>query len=112
MPLTLWLLLIQLRHALASLSDPVAGEQDFTRVVAGFGFPAAVLLDLQGEVLHVAPAKEIPLKHHLTKRYPYLAIAVRQGTPVVSAVLSSIAGSVPVINFAVPFDTVRGTHGG
>ncbi|WP_328472989.1 sensor histidine kinase [Actinoplanes sp. NBC_00393] len=98
----------QRTQAVAYLSGPAISAPDFTRLATGLGFPAAVLLDSRGRTLQVAPAGAYPAGTDLTSRYPHLADAVRQGVPTVSPVLDSIAQAVPVVNFAVPFDTGTG----
>ncbi|GIM90011.1 sensor histidine kinase [Paractinoplanes toevensis] len=98
---------LQQRQASAFLSDPAVRQDVFDRVVRGFGFPAAVLLDDRGRVLRVFPAGGLPVGTDLTGRYPHLAQAVRLGEPAVSSVTPSVAG-ISVINFAAPFDTPAG----
>jgi PAS domain S-box-containing protein len=95
-------------QAAAFLTDPVVSERDFARSVDGFGYPAALLLDSAGRALHVAPADPSVLGRDLTVRYAHLRTAVVEGEPAVSVVVPSAARGVPVVGFAVPFDTVRG----
>jgi PAS domain S-box-containing protein len=90
------------------LTDTVVDERDFLRSVAGFGYPAAVLLDAHGRVLQVAPPNPSVRGVDLTGRYPHLRTAVREGRPAVSPVVPSAAKGVPVVGFAVPFDTTSG----
>jgi signal transduction histidine kinase len=94
--------------ARAFLADPVVTKRDFTRSVTGFGYPAAVLLDDRGRVLHVAPDNPAVVGTDLTGRYAHLRTAVTQGRPAVSVVVPSAARGMPVVAFAVPFDTVSG----
>ena len=101
----------QLAHeraqALASLSDPVVGADDFEQVVAGFGFPSAVLLDSRGRVLRAFPADPAAIGRDQAARYPHLRAAL-QGEPVVSQVYTDPALNAPVAAFAVPYETSSG----
>jgi PAS domain S-box-containing protein len=84
------------------------GEQRLREVSAPFGYTAVVLLDDHGRLLQVVPARPGMLGADLSARYEHLRIAVRQGVPAVSRVVPSAAEGVPVVAFAVPFDTPRG----
>jgi PAS domain S-box-containing protein len=95
-------------QATAFLSAPLVDEQEFARTVAGFGYPAAVLLDDQGRVLRAAPPDPSITGQDLTGRYEHLRTAVAQGQPAVSPVVASAVLGVPVVAFAVPFDTGSG----
>jgi PAS domain S-box-containing protein len=90
------------------LADQVVAKQDFTRSVAGFGYPAAVLLDDRGRVIYVAPDNPAVVGTDLTGHYAHLRTAVMDGQPAVSAVVPSAARGVPVVAFAVPFNTTSG----
>jgi PAS domain S-box-containing protein len=90
------------------LADPVVAQRDFARSVAGFGYPAAVLLDSQGRLLQAVPADPAQTGRDLTGAYAHLRTAARQGRPAVSAVVASAVRREPVVAFAVPFDTGSG----
>ncbi|MGK5682925.1 ATP-binding protein [Actinoplanes sp. URMC 104] len=94
-------------QARASLADPVVRARDFERAVAGFGYPAAVLLDARGRVLQVVPADPSVIGKDISGRYAHLRTAL-DGTPAVSGVVDSAAEGIPVVAFAVPFDTAQG----
>ncbi|MEV7627779.1 sensor histidine kinase [Actinoplanes sp. NPDC089786] len=94
--------------ALAVLTGPAVSRHDFNRMVSGFGYPAAVLLDESGRVLHVAPDNPAIDGTDLTDRYAHLRTAVKQRRPAVSTVVPSAARGTPVVAFAVPFDTASG----
>ncbi|MCA2211672.1 sensor histidine kinase [Jidongwangia harbinensis] len=95
-------------QAEAFLTDPVVQERDFARSVSGFGYPAAVLLDSAGRALHVTPTDPAVIGRDLTLRYAHLRTAVVEGEPAVSVVVPSAARGVPVVAFAVPFETASG----
>ncbi|HKT04654.1 MAG TPA: hypothetical protein VJT31_34490, partial [Rugosimonospora sp.] len=94
--------------AAALLTDPVVGEREFTRTVAGFGYPAAVLLDGRGRAMQVAPANPALIGTDLASRYAHLRTALVEGRPAVSGVVPSAARGVPVVAFAVPFTSTAG----
>ncbi|MCY1143229.1 PAS domain S-box protein [Actinoplanes sp. Pm04-4] len=94
-------------QAQASLSDPVVSRRDFERAVAGFGYPAAVLLDDKGRALHVMPDDPTSVGQNLAGRYEHLKAALA-GRPSVSEVVDSVARGTPVVAFAVPFETSSG----
>ena len=99
----------QRTQASAFLTDDVVTARDFTRTVGGFDYPAAVLLDSQGRVLQVAPADPTVVgRYNADDRYPHLRTAVTENRPAVSPVVPSAARGVPVVGFAVPFDTPSG----
>jgi len=79
----------------------------FDDEVAAFGFQAAVLLDHDGRALAVAPHAPAVIGQQLSSRYPHLAAAVA-GHRAVSPVVASAARGLPVVAFAVPFDTSSG----
>jgi diguanylate cyclase (GGDEF)-like protein len=77
------------------------------RAADAIGVSAAVLLDGDGRVLQVLPAKPALLGRIITGKYRHLASAVA-GSAAVSNVVSSAARGVPVVGFAEPFFTVAG----
>jgi PAS domain S-box-containing protein len=95
-------------QAEAFLADPVVAGPDFSRSVAGFGYSSAVLLDARGQVLQVLPANPALIGTELAGRYAHLSIAMVEDRPAVSSVVPSAARGVPVVAFAVPFDTTSG----
>ncbi|MFC7529804.1 PAS domain S-box protein [Actinoplanes sp. GCM10030250] len=95
-------------QAEAFLTEPVVDERDFLRSVNAFGYPAALLLDEQGVVLHVAPTNPGLVGRRLADNYPHLRVAAVEGRPAVSPVVPSAAEGVPVVGFAVPFQTPQG----
>ncbi|MDI6102178.1 PAS domain S-box protein [Actinoplanes sp. NEAU-A12] len=98
----------QRTQAAAFLSDDFVSARDFTRTVGGFGYPAAVLLDSEGRVLQVIPPNPALGGQVITDRYPHLRSAVTDGRPAVSPVVPSASRGLPVVGFAVPFDTPSG----
>jgi hypothetical protein len=68
-------------QARAFLTEPTVAAGDFTRSVAGFGYPAAVLLDERGRVLQSVPADPALVGRDLTARYAHLRAAVVDGKP-------------------------------
>ncbi|GIE35831.1 hypothetical protein Ait01nite_088760 [Actinoplanes italicus] len=95
-------------QAMAFLTDEVVSQRDFTRSVGGFGYPAAVLLDSEGRLLRVIPSNPALLGEPLADRYPHLWTAVHDLRPAVSPVVASAARGLPVVAFAVPFETPYG----
>jgi PAS domain S-box-containing protein len=95
-------------QATTSLADPSVDAREFARAVAGFDYPAAVLLDARGRALHVAPADRSMIGTDLAARYAHLRTAVQQGEPAVSVVVQSAVRGQPVVAFAVPFQTSSG----
>jgi PAS domain S-box-containing protein len=79
----------------------------FGRAVEALGVPAAVLVDAQGRLLQVAPAEPQRLGADMTS-YPHIRRALLTGEPSVSPVVLSAARGVPVVGFAVPFQTRSG----
>src|SRR5687767_9467100 len=82
-------------------------EEEYQELVATFGFQAAVLLDAQGRVLAVTPPKPSLIGTPIAGQYAHLAAAV-DGRVGVSQVVPSAAAGVPVLAFAVPYDTPAG----
>ena len=95
-------------QARAFLSAKTVDEADFRRSVATFGYPAAVLVDDRGRVLHVEPPNPSLIGKSLLDRYPHLRTAVRTGAATVSAVVPSASRRVPVTAFAMPYETPYG----
>ncbi|MEU8817360.1 PAS domain S-box protein [Actinoplanes sp. NPDC048796] len=95
-------------QARASLSDPVVDERDFARATAGFGYPAAVLLDSKGRALQVVPHDATIVGKDLASRYGHLWTALHEGRAAVSPVVSSVVRGLPVVAFAVPYQTTSG----
>ena len=89
------------------LADAPVEENAFQRAVADGGYEAAVLLDAQGRLLRVAPAKPALLGNDMTAKYEHLRGAVT-GRVTVSKVVPSAALGMPVVAFAVPFTTAGG----
>ena len=80
---------------------------EFALVSRTFGFDAAVLLDEEGRVLHVLPAKPELIGKRLDGKYAHLRAAVA-GRPAVSGVVPSAARAKPIVALAVPFETPFG----
>jgi PAS domain S-box-containing protein len=91
-----------------SLSGPSVGPQRLREVSVPFGYTAALLLDQRGRLLQGNPSRPELIGTDLTGRYEHLAVAVRLGVPAVSRVVRSATLGVPVVGFAVPFDTAQG----
>ncbi|MEV0900236.1 PAS domain S-box protein [Actinoplanes sp. NPDC049802] len=95
-------------QASAFLTGDVVTDEDFTRSVGGFGYPAAVLLDARGRVLRIIPHNAAVVGTAIHERYPHLRTAVLENRPAVSPVVSSAARGIPVVAFAVPFESPSG----
>jgi diguanylate cyclase (GGDEF)-like protein len=95
------------RVAERELAGSQVSGRDFGRVVALFGYEAAVMLDGRGRVLHVAPENPELLGVDLRAKYAHLHSAVR-GVPAVSPVVPSAAEGIPVVAFAVPYGSGAG----
>ena len=95
--------------ALLAGADPT--EDQFELVAAALGYPAAVLLDSQGRVLQAVPAPVPPaptlIGQDLSAKYDHLRRAVA-GQPAISTVVPSAALGVPIVAFAMPFDSPAG----
>ena len=91
----------------ASIANLAAGTDRFGVVVSTFGFSAAVLLDSDGRMLAVHPAKPALLGKQTAANYPHLTAAVA-GRRAISPVVPAAATGEPVVGFAVPFDTPSG----
>ncbi len=90
------------------LTAPTVDEVQFQQVTTAFGYKAAVLLDGQGRLLRVAPANPGLVGQDMTDRYAHLHQAVHANSPAVSRVVPSAARGVPVVAFAVPYETPQG----
>ncbi|MDP1806718.1 MAG: cache domain-containing protein, partial [Acidimicrobiales bacterium] len=99
------------RHEAQQITAFLAGgdptEEQFRRVTASLGYPAAVLLDGDGRVIHVAPPAPALIGQDLTTRYEHLRLAVA-GQAAISTVVPSAALEVPIVAFAMPYDTEAG----
>ncbi|MET3422279.1 PAS domain S-box-containing protein [Actinoplanes tereljensis] len=94
-------------QAETALTDPVVSAREFTRLVGGLGYPAAALLDSRGRVIQNYPAEPSLVGQDLSARYDYLRTAL-QGQTAVSQVVRSATRGVPMVGFAVPFETTSG----
>ncbi|SHM56729.1 PAS domain S-box-containing protein [Cryptosporangium aurantiacum] len=90
------------------LAAKTVAAADFRRSVATFGYPAAVLIDGNGRLLHVEPPNPALIGTNMIAKYAHLRTAVLTGVPAVSAVVPSAAEKVPVTGFAMPYDTPYG----
>ena len=75
-----------------------------TNTSGALGVSAAILLDRDGRVLEVLPAKPALVGTIIIGRYPHLRAAVA-GRAAVSNVVSSAVRGDPVVAFAAPFET-------
>jgi diguanylate cyclase (GGDEF)-like protein len=94
-------------HAALFLSAPVVSAAGFALASSAFGFDAAVLLDSRGRALRALPAKSALIGTRLDVKYAHLRAAV-EGRTAVSNVVPSAVRSLPIVAFAVPFDTLYG----
>lgn len=96
---------------IAYASNLLAGRKitaaEFALVSRTFGFDAALLLDGEGRALNVLPAKPGLIGKRLDEKYAHLRTAVA-GRLAVSGVVPSAARAVPIVAFAVPFETPFG----
>ena len=101
---------VQAREA-AYATDFLSGSKvtaaEFALVSRRFGFDAAVLLDREGRVLHVLPAKPELIGKRLDVKYAHLRAAVA-GRSAVSGVVPSAAQAEPIVALAVPFQSPFG----
>ncbi|MBL7253196.1 sensor histidine kinase [Paractinoplanes lichenicola] len=95
-------------QARASLTGATVGAGQFAQAVAGFGYPAAVLIDDRGRTLQAVPADPKAIGKELASKYEHLRTALRDGRPAVSPVVRSAVRGEPVVAFAVPFDSISG----
>ena len=84
---------------------PVTPES-FARTATDQGYDASVLVAADGSLLAVQPANPAVIGKNVTK-YPHLRSALG-GVPAVSPVVISVARGLPVVAFAVPFQTPQG----
>ncbi len=89
------------------LTSETVTDTQFSEAVRNMNFPAAVLLDEQGRALQVYPPKPDLLGADLSAKYEHLRAAVN-GHPAISTVVPSAALGIPVVAFALPFDTPSG----
>ncbi len=75
--------------------------------LTSFGFGPALLLDITGHVLNIAPYQASLIGTELGSKYTHLSTALT-GKPTVSNVVASAAQRIPVVAFATPFDTPFG----
>jgi hypothetical protein len=78
----------------------------FARTAADQGCDASVLVAADGSLLAVQPANPAVLGRNVST-YPHLRAALA-GVPAVSSVIISLARGLPVVAFAVPFQTAVG----
>jgi diguanylate cyclase (GGDEF)-like protein/PAS domain S-box-containing protein len=97
----------QRRIAEDHLAGRAPPREAFERVSELGGFPATVLLDAEGRLLHVTPRAPEQLGRRVADRYPHLRAAVT-GRVGVSGVVHSVARGTSVSAIAVPFDTPYG----
>ncbi|GLY20097.1 hypothetical protein Kisp01_71110 [Kineosporia sp. NBRC 101677] len=83
-------------------------EHQLRKVSTPLAYTAVVVLDEQGRLIQIVPARSALIGTDLTSRYDHLRTAVREGEPVVSRVVASAAQGVPVVAFATPYDTPSG----
>jgi diguanylate cyclase (GGDEF)-like protein len=89
------------------LAGPEVDRAAFEAVVRSFDFEAAVLLDREGHLLQVWPAKPEMIGQDMTVAYAHLRAAVG-GAVGVSELVPSAAAQLPIAAVAVPFDTPAG----
>jgi signal transduction histidine kinase len=87
-------------------ADEVA-TPEFDHAVESLGFPAAVLLDSEGRALDVYPSNPSIVGANLAAKYDHLRRAVA-GERAISSVVPSAADGLPIVAFALPFDTPSG----
>ena len=98
-------------QATGLLSGASPTKDQFELVTAALGYQAAVLLDSQGRVLQAVPSPVPPaptlIGQDLGAKYDHLRRAV-SGQPAISTVVPSAALGIPVVAFAMPFDSPDG----
>ncbi|HYP48918.1 MAG TPA: PAS domain S-box protein, partial [Thermoleophilaceae bacterium] len=101
--------LIERERGLASrrFSGVRVNQRVFSAAALDQGFEAAVLLDGRGRAQGVVPASPQLIGKRLSAKYPHLAAAVA-GRVGVSPVVPSAGRQIPVVAFAVPFETAYG----
>ena len=95
------------RRARTDLSASTVSQGEFERVVDALGFQAAVLVDSRGRLVRVYPSDPSLVGTEIASKYPHLSAALR-GETTVSPVVSSASRHVPVVAFAIPFDSAKG----
>jgi diguanylate cyclase (GGDEF)-like protein len=95
------------RHQAVAQLGAAPEEAEYQELVATFGFQAAVLLDGQGRVLEITPPKPSLIGTPIAGKYAHLTAAV-DGRVGISKVVPSAATGVPVLAFAVPYETPAG----
>ena len=89
------------------LSGRTPDYNDLRIASTAFGAPAAVLLGNRGQVLQVLPDKPALRGTVITGKYAHLRSAAA-GRAAVSDVVPSAARGLPVVGFAIPFQTDYG----
>lgn len=92
--------------ARTNLSGRIVTQNQLNDVLDTFGFNASVLLNRRGRLLLTAPVRPALVGRDMT-RYPHLRAAVA-GHRAVSRVVKSAARGIPVVAFALPYDTPYG----
>jgi diguanylate cyclase (GGDEF)-like protein len=90
------------REAQSWLAGKVVTPARFQRVVAGLGLSTAELLDSDGRLLALSPAKTGLVGHPVTPKPSDLASALA-GRATVSNVMRSESGPLPIVALNVPF---------
>ena len=94
-------------QAVALLASSSLTDEQFRLVTRALNYPAAVLLDDTGRALNVEPPAPVLIGQDLAARYEHLRQAVG-GATAISTVVPSAALGIPIVAFAVPFDTPAG----
>jgi diguanylate cyclase (GGDEF)-like protein len=89
------------------LNQAQVKQSDLDDVVSALDIGSAVVLDRIGRLLAVSPAKPVLLGKNIAKKYPQLRAALA-GHSAVSPVVLSAAQSIPVVGFAIAFQTPFG----
>jgi diguanylate cyclase (GGDEF)-like protein len=89
------------------LSGPHVTATTFDRVSSSLDLNTALLLDNQGQLLAITPSNPQLIGTVLATPYAHLAQAV-DGDSAVSNVISSAGSRLPLVAFAVPFQTAGG----
>lgn len=97
----------QSSQATRELTGPAVSQSDFSAAAKDSGFAAGLLLDHDGRVLQAVPADPELVGKDLSGKYAHLRSAVA-GHVAISKVVPSAVEGVPVVAFAVPFDTPSG----
>ncbi len=93
------------KAAASALMSGEVSPESFSQHVTALGFQAAVLLDSEGRLLFVHPPRPALIGKDMTQEYPHLRRAVKEGVPAISPVVLSAAARLPLVGFAVPFET-------